>query len=175
MREFAVRIAALFIASILLTAAPPALLAEKATDAVMASDHPEARPFDAEADAKAAVDATLARAKAQNRLAIIVMGANWCHDSRALAGWFATPRFAAMLGQRYEIVYVDVGTPQLGKGRNLDIAKRFGIKKIKGTPTVLIVDGDGRLLNKKSAPTWRDAASRAEDDIYRAFAEFTPA
>jgi hypothetical protein len=75
MREFAVRIAALFIASILLTAAPPALLAEKATDAVMASDHLEARPFDAEADAKAAVDATLARAKAQNRLAIIVMGA----------------------------------------------------------------------------------------------------
>jgi hypothetical protein len=174
MREFAVRIAALFIVSILLTAAPPALLAEKAIDAVMASDHPEARPFDAEADAKAAVDATLARAKAQNRLAIIVLGANWCHDSRALSGWFATPRFAAMLGERYEIAYVDVGVPTAGQRRNIAIAQRFGIKKIKGTPTVLIVDGAGQLLNKRSARQWRNAASRSENAIYRAFAEFTP-
>jgi hypothetical protein len=143
-------------------------LAEATTKA---SAHPEARPFDPKANASAGVDAALARAKAGNRMAAIVMGANWCHDSRALAGWFAQPRFAGMIVSRYELVYVDVGY----RDRNIDVARRFGIKKIKGTPTVLIVDGNGKLLNKKDAPTWRNAASRSEDAIYRAFAEFTPA
>ncbi len=133
--------------------------------------HPEASPFDAKADARAEVDAALARAKTGNRMAIFVMGANWCHDSRALAGWFAQPHFAAMIVSRYELVYVDVGY----KDRNLDIARRFGLKSIKGTPTVMIVDGNGKLLNKKDAPTWRNAASRSSQEIYKAFAEFTPA
>jgi thioredoxin-like negative regulator of GroEL len=131
---------------------------------------PEASPYNAKADAKAEVDVALARAKTGNRMAIIVMGANWCHDSRALAGWFAQPRFAAMIVSRYELVYVDVGY----KDRNIDIARRFGLKSIKGTPTVMIVNGNGKLLNKKDAPTWRNAASRSEQAIYKAFAEFTP-
>ena len=130
---------------------------------------PEASPFDAKANARADVDAALARAISGKRLALIVMGANWCHDSRALAGWFAQPRFAAMIVSRYELVYVDVGY----KDRNIDIARRFGLKSIKGTPTVLIVDGNGKLLNKKDAPTWRNAASRGEQAIYAAFSEFT--
>ena len=134
-----------------------------------AAAHPEASPFDPKANAKADVDLALARAKAGNRLAVIVMGANWCHDSRALAGWFATPRFAAMLSKRFELVYIDVGY----KDRNIDIARRFGLSKIKGTPTVLIVDGAGKLLNKKDAPSWRNASTRSEDAIYAAFAEFT--
>ena len=133
--------------------------------------HPEARPFDVKADAKAQVDAALTRAKAGKRLTLIVMGANWCHDSRALAGWLSQPHFAAMIVSRYELVYVDVGM----RDRNIDIARRFGLKSIKGTPTVLIVGGEGRLLNKKDAPKWRNAASRSQQAIYKAFAEFTPA
>jgi thioredoxin-related protein len=135
--------------------------------------HPEASPFNEDANAKADVEAALARARANGKLALIVLGANWCHDSRALAGWFEKRNFTEMLGERYVLVYVDVGMPQMGQGVNMDIARRFGFKKIKGTPTVLIVDGAGKLLNKKTAPTWRNAASRSGDDIFRAFAEFT--
>jgi thiol-disulfide isomerase/thioredoxin len=145
------------------------VLAPDARETSDAPAHPEASPFNPKANARADVDAALASAKANSKLALIVMGANWCHDSRALAGWFATPRFAAMLGQRYELVYVDVGY----KDRNIDIARRFGLSKIKGTPTVLIVDSKARLLNKKDAPTWRNASTRSEDEIYRALAEFT--
>lgn len=133
--------------------------------------NPESSPFDPKADARADVDAALTRAKTGKRMTLIVMGANWCHDSRALAGWLSQPDFAAMVAARYELVYVDVGY----KNRHIDIARRFGIKSIKGTPTVLIVSSNGKLLNKKDAPTWRNAGSRARDDIYRAFAEFTPA
>jgi thioredoxin-related protein len=134
--------------------------------------HPEAKLYDASRDARADVAAALTRAKAADKRVILVMGANWCHDSKALAGWFESARFKAMLMPLYEIVYIDVGKPQLREGRNIEIAQGFGIKKIKGTPTVLILSADGMLLNKKDAPTWRNAASRSEDEIFRSFAEF---
>jgi hypothetical protein len=138
--------------------------------------HPERRAYSADRDAKADVDAALSRARQSGKTVAIIMGANWCHDSVGLAGWLDTPRFTDMMRDRFDIVYVDVGTPQIGKGRNLDIAKRFGVKKVKGTPLVLLVTADGKLLNsKKDAASWRNAASRSEDDIHRYFAEFKPA
>lgn len=158
----------LFLAAALLCG--PTLSPAQAAKEV-AVGHPEASPFDAKANAKAEVDAALARAQSNGKMVLIVMGANWCHDSRALAGWFAQPRFAAMIAARYELVYVDVGY----RDRNTDIARRFGLKSIKGTPTVMIVSGKGKLLNKKDAPTWRNAASRSQQAIYSALAEFTPA
>jgi thiol-disulfide isomerase/thioredoxin len=136
------------------------------------STHPEAKLYDASRDARADVSAALARAKASSKRVILVMGANWCHDSKALAGWFESARFKAMLTPLYEIVYIDVGKPQRREGRNIEIAQGFGINKIKGTPTVLILAPDGQLLNKKDAPTWRNAASRSEDAIFTYFEGF---
>jgi Thioredoxin-like len=131
---------------------------------------PDAQTYNPDADAHADVDGALSRAMASGKRIIVVMGANWCHDSTRLAGWFQTPRFAPMLRARYEVVYVDVGNPQLGHGRNLDIAKRLGAGKIKGTPAVLVLSHDGKLMNKKDAGTWRNAASRTEDEVFQAFA-----
>ena len=147
------------------TVAPQAAQADKAE-----IDHPEARPFEPAADAAAAVDAALARALAADKRVILVLGGNWCHDSRGLAGWFVQPRFAAMLAPKYEIVYVDVGH----RDRNLAIARRYGIEEIKGTPTVLVLSPSGELLNRRSAPKWRNAASRGKDDIFAYFDQFSP-
>ncbi|WP_417620349.1 thioredoxin family protein [Parasphingorhabdus sp.] len=155
----------LFLLAGLVVLPSPAVLAEKAE-----SEHPEARPFDDAADAMAEVDLALARALIADKRVILVLGANWCHDSRGLAGWFSQPRFAEMLTAKYEIVYVDVGH----RDRNIDIAQRFGLKAIQGTPTVLVLSPQGDLLNRKSAPKWRDAASREEADIFAYFDQFTP-
>ena len=159
----------LLLALSLLTGAPPSVASATLSTT---STHPEAKLYDATRDARADVYAALTRAKASNKRVILVMGANWCHDSKALAGWFESARFKAMLTPLYELVYVDVGKPQRREGRNIEIAQGFGIKKIKGTPTVLILSPEGALLNKKDAPTWRNAASRSEDDIFAYFAEF---
>jgi hypothetical protein len=135
--------------------------------------NPEALAYVADRDAQADVESALASAKASGKAVLIIMGANWCHDSIGLAGWLDTPRFMVMMRDRYETVYVDVGTPQTGKGRNLEIAKRFGIKKVRNTPLVMLVSADGKLLNdRKDAVSWRNAASRSEDEVYRYFAEF---
>ncbi len=145
----------------LLIAAPLAAPAPAADVAAA----PEDSPFDEKANASALVDAALARAGASGRATILVFGANWCGDSRALAGWFATPRFKAMLDPRYEIVWIDIGQ----RDRNIELARRFGLDGIKGTPTVLVLDTGGRPLNLKDAPRWKNARSRSEDAIYSAF------
>ncbi|MEH6756049.1 MAG: thioredoxin family protein [Parasphingorhabdus sp.] len=134
------------------------------------AEHPEAKPFKKSSKASEDLDIALARAAATNKRVLLVMGANWCHDSRGLAGWFSQPRFADMLSSKYETVYVDVGH----RDRNIDIAQRFGIEAITGTPTVLVLDPQGTLLNPASAPSWRNAASRDEEDIFVYFDQFTP-
>jgi len=127
-----------------------------------AAEHPEAKPYDETRDAKLDVETTLAKSQAESKTALIVMGANWCHDSRALAGWFATPRFESFLNQNFVVTYVDVGQ----KDRNIDIAQKFGIEKIVGTPTMVMVAPDGTVLNRETAVTWRNSASRTEDEIF---------
>jgi thiol-disulfide isomerase/thioredoxin len=138
-----------------------------------AADHPEARPFDQDPSlvAQDTVDEALAAAKLSDKHAIIVMGADWCHDSRALAGWFKTPRFEAMLEENFIVRYIDVGQ----KDRNIDVAQRFGLENIVGTPTIIVTDSQGRVLNLDSAPTWRNAASRTENSIFEYFSDLAPA
>lgn len=132
-------------------------------------NYDEPRPYDAAADAEIDVNHALVAAKENGKLGLLVFGANWCHDSRALAAHFETPRFQTLLREHYEMAYVDVGQ----KNRNIGLAQSFGVKDIVGTPTVFVTNSDGTVLNLETAPTWRNAASRAEDDIFDYFESFT--
>ena len=117
------------------------------------------------ADPMPAIDAALAAAGQSGKRVLLVMGTGGCHDSAWLANLLATDRFTP-IRTRYEIVYADIGMPHVrGLGRNPAVPKRFRFK-IKGTPTVAVLDADGRVLNRKTAPKWRNAASRSDDDIY---------
>lgn len=131
-----------------------------------APHHPEARLFEVSSNPMAEVDEALARAAERDARLLLVMGANWCHDSRGLAGWLETERFAALVADHYELVYVNIGMPQTGDGHNLDIAQRFGVEAFNGTPNVLVVTPEGLLVNPETATTWRDAAGRSEEAIY---------
>ena len=137
--------------------------------------HPEAKPY-SEAATQSEVDSAIKAARrsaaVSDKHVIVILGANWCHDSRALAGWFETPRFAAMLHDKYKVVYVDAGTPQKqGQARNQHLIERFGGHPQENTPYVMILPPYGsKLLNRKDARSWRNAASRSEDEIYDYFA-----
>jgi len=133
-----------------------------------ASVHNEPRPYDAKANAQSDVDIVLSDAARYDKLGMIILGANWCHDSRALAAHFEKPQFQSLLRSHYKIAYVDVGQ----KNRNIDIARRFGLDAVVGTPTVIITDSDGNVLNFDTAPTWRNAASRTEDETWKYFRSF---
>ncbi len=104
----------------------------------------------------AEVDALLVRARTSGKLALIVMGANWCHDSQGLLAHFNEPEMVAVIDRHYEQLLVDVG--MLNKGA--EVNRRFGLPVIYGTPTVLVVDpSNERLLNGRDMQQWYNAAS----------------
>lgn len=140
-----------------------------------ASAYPEARSYAVSPDAMGDVDAALARAAAADKRVLLVMGANWCHDSRALAGWLETPRFAELVAERFELVLVNVGLPQSGDGHNLHVAERFGLEGFPGTPSLLVLTAEGQLVNADTAQSWRNAASRSEDAIFAELTELADA
>ena len=138
-------------------------------------DYPEATSYDVSDDAMGDVDAALAKAAENETRVLLVMGANWCHDSRALAGWLATDRFKALVEEKYELVFVNIGMPQSDDGHNLKIAKRFGLDDLPGTPNLLVLTAEGELVNADTATTWRNTASREEDAIYAELAALAEA
>lgn len=127
--------------------------------------HDEPRPFEESRDAHADVDAALARAEERGTKALIVMGGNWCHDSRGFASVLERPETAKLIEENFELVWVNVGMKVL----NQDVAQRFGLEGTPGTPTVVVARPDGTVLNLEDAPTWRNAASREPGDIHQYF------
>jgi len=131
--------------------------------------HDDPRPFDIERNAMDDVDAAIETAKATGSKALIVMGANWCHDSRGLAGRFERPEFQTLIENSYELVYVSAGTNPGQNDQNREVSERFGVDKIEGTPTVFIVTGEGEVLNSESAGYWRNAHSIPTDMSFAYF------
>lgn len=123
-------------------------------------DDDDPRPFDATRNAMMDVDIALQGAKVSGRNVLLVLGGNWCHDSRGLAAKFNEPELAAVIAEGYELVWVDVGY----RDRNLDVPQRFGIMELYGTPTILILSPEGELLNRDSAHDWRTADSKPYDE-----------
>jgi thiol:disulfide interchange protein len=150
---------------LLIVAAVLAVTACASVPAPAPAPGPEARPYNVSDTASAEVDAALARARQSGKRVLLVMGANWCGDSRVLAGWLATDRFVDLIERQYELVYVDIGMP--GPDRpNVEIARRFGVAALPGSPNVLVLTRDGALVNPTTATTWRNAGSRTADAIY---------
>lgn len=155
-----------FISAIALTA----LLAFLAAIAVATASEEEGfeTPFLPTANVMADVDKTLATAKAEGKLALIVMGATWCHDSRGLVKKFRDENISPIIEADYETLYVDVG--HLDQARAVN--QRFGMPSIYATPTVMIVDpATGELKNSKTMHLWRNADSISHDVTKEYFAD----
>ena len=139
-------------------------------DAKDASHHDDGpRPFDPSREAMADVDLALALAHSRGVNALLVLGGNWCHDSRGLAAKFETPELTTLIAENYELVWVDVGR----RDRNLDVAERFDVTRLVGTPTILIVSPEETLLNRDTVNDWRNADSRTLDEAIDYFSQWT--
>lgn len=127
-------------------------------------DHEDHGPsqYEQGVDAAAVIDAALARAGAENKQALILFGADWCHDSRGLASTLETdPVLSELVDERFVLARIDVGTRHL----NQDQLQRFGLMESFGTPTVVIADAEGQSLNGLAAHDWRAADNYSVGDI----------
>ena len=115
---------------------------------------PDGKLFQPSADPLADVQQALGDAEKSDRLALVVLGANWCHDSRALASRLHSSPLTELIQQHYELVFVDVGF--LDKGR--DVVQQFDVPHFYATPSVLIIDpSSGALVNDEDRHIWANA------------------
>ena len=97
------------------------------------------------------------------------MGANWCHDSRALASRLQKEPLMSLVDESYETIFVDVG--YLDKGK--DVITSLGEPVYYATPTVLIVDPvSGQLLNVQNRHQWADANNISMEESVEYFRQF---
>jgi thiol-disulfide isomerase/thioredoxin len=127
-------------------------------------------PYPARADARAQVAAARAKARASGKLLLIDLGGDWCPDCRLLAAVMALPEVAAFVDAHYVVVMVDVGHMD----RNLDIPARYGIAKLAGVPSLLVIDRRGRLLDAGHTEALADARSMTPQALADWLARWTP-
>ena len=100
------------------------------------------------------IDTAIFKAKQNGKLVLIVMGANWCHDSRALASRLFLSELQPTIEAHYQLVFIDVGYFTNVK----PVITRFGMPIIYATPTVLIIDPSTEIqINRHNMHIWRDA------------------
>ena len=119
-----------------------------------AETDPDGRLYQPSVDPLADVQQALSRADDGDRLVLVVLGANWCHDSRALASRLHSSPLAELIQQHYELVFVDVGFYDKGRA----VTQQFGVAHFYATPTVLIIDPSNRaLVNDEDRHIWSNA------------------
>jgi len=117
-------------------------------------------------DQMSVIDEFLAKAKKSEKLGLIVMGANWCHDSRGMATNLHLPEVKESIDKHYEVLFVDVGYYTKIK----TVINRFGMPIIYSTPTILIIDPESeKLINQHNMLLMRDAASVSVPDTKKYF------
>ena len=115
------------------------------------------------------VNDVMVRAEIEGKLAMLVLGANWCHDSTHFVEMIESPELRELLEQRYVVALFNTGYMDHVK----DYLQPLGVPAIYGTPTVLIVDpvtGDVRNLDQHYY--WRNASQLTEEDARRYFSRY---
>jgi len=116
------------------------------------------------------VTTVIQRAKESKKLALVIMGANWCHDSRGLASRFHQEPMKTLIDESYETIFVDVGYLNQGK----DVIESLGLPVYYATPTVLIIDPvNGQLVNEYNRHQWADAFSFSMDETVGYFRQMS--
>ena len=123
------------------------------------------RPYDPAADAKAQISATLAEAARTQQPVLLIFGANWCADCRALDKSLHTGRNAELIEHQFKVVKIDVGNFD----HNLDIANAYGNPIKKGIPAAVIVSPDNKVIYATRGGELADARSMSDDGVYEFF------
>lgn len=137
-----------------------------------ASDDPAGALYAPSDNVMVDVDATLERAKESEKLALFVVGANWCHDSRGLAARLFEEPLHSVAEKQFETLFVDVGYFTTG----YDVVQRFGSPIFYATPTVLLVDPTTeQVVNATDRHIWGNADSISMEDSVEYFSEYSAA
>jgi len=119
------------------------------------------RPYDETADAPADVQHALAAAQGDHKKVLLVFGANWCEDCRALDKALQGSS-RTLIEDKFDVVKIDVGNFD----KNLELDARYGHPIKNGIPAVVVLDPDNQVIYSTRGGELANARHMGEQGIY---------
>ncbi len=126
-------------------------------------------PYNETADAKLDIKQALTAATEAKTPVIVVFGANWCGDCKALDLAMKNGANAPLFSRDFKIVKIDVGRFD----KNVDVAKSYGVPLEKGIPAVVILSAKNEVLYATKDGELANARTRGDKGIYEFFKRVT--
>ena len=104
----------------------------------------------------------------QEKLPVVILGANWCADAQCLEAIMQLPSVAQFIAEHYEVIHIDLGEYDI----NMDLIKYLGMPSQEGIPRVFILDLQGEPINLETNDKWRSARQSYPKDIFDYFQSF---
>jgi protein disulfide-isomerase len=125
------------------------------------------QPYNEAADAKAEIEQALATAASTQRNVLVIFGANWCEDCRALDASLKGQKNADLLAKEFVVVKVDVGNFD----RNSTITTQYGNPTKKGIPAAVVLAPNNQPLYATRAGELSNARRMSESGVYQFFSK----
>ena len=135
-----------------------------------AGKSPAASVYDEKADAHHDIAAAIADAEASKRNIVLIFGANWCPDCRALDAQMHKPELASIIEKNFVIVEVDLGR----EDKNLDLAEQYHVPIKHGIPALAVLTSRGNLLYTMDQGQFADARNMSYESIKAFFEQWKP-
>ena len=124
-----------------------------------------ALPYNEAANAKADIAQALTEAGVSQRSVLVIFGANWCEDCRALDASLKNTRNAELVAKEFVVVKVDVGHFD----RNLTVAAQYGNPIKRGIPAAVVLSPGNQVLYATRAGELSNARRMSETGVYDFF------
>ncbi len=136
----------------------------------MTSDQTTASIYDEKADAHRDVASAITRAEETQRNIVLVFGANWCGDCRALDAQMHKAELAAIIAKNFVVVEVNLGRYD----KNLDVAEQYHVPIKQGIPALAVLNSRGALLYAMDQGQFADARHMSYESIKAFFEQWKP-
>jgi len=130
-------------------------------------------------DPTRAIADALTKAKASKRYVLLNFGADWCPECRLLAKILAEPEIATFLAANFIPVKVEVGY-RVGLNateKNLETTLKYGAfatPESVAIPFIVILDPDGKVLDRTNKGEWKHAPAITSDSVLQALKVWAP-
>lgn len=106
-------------------------------------------------------EGSLSQANQLNRKLIVVFGADWCPDCRALDGIFSDPETKSILDSQFVVMKVDVGRFD----KNLSLNAKLGDPIQNGIPALVVLSPKGEFISSTKGGEFSNASKMTKEQV----------
>ena len=117
--------------------------------------------YPANADANKEIEEALKVAASTNKRVMLIFGGNWCYDCHVLDQALHEGDAGAIFKDHFLLVHVDIGEGD----KHIDLVKKYETTLDFGVPTVVLLNGSGRVIYSSTKGEFEPARRMMKKDL----------